>query len=387
MGNQLAIIEQQFRPLLPRMENAIPPQANLPVKRVMESILIACEREPKLFECTPVSMHRMAFTSCVTGLLLDGVTGQAFPIPFWSNKIGALEAQFISGYKGYQTIAGRSRYTLDSNLIYEGEEYGITLGTGGEAWVKPRFECRGPGKKFIGGFVVLSSHYAPPIVDAMSLDEILAIRDRAKRKSDSPWNNPLDFPEMAKKTLKRRGGKYCPNDILQMAIAVDDAVDQGRSAYIRPEDRAVMIDHVAEPLSPMQPPPAEPFSLNRPIPRTAQETRREAQERPEPTPAVDVGPEANAPQADARSQTAPQSDAKGKLYLLIREQDRVELDQAAWLAAYAAEVDRLYKARRGKTLNAFDQANKEHLDRYPELADEVRRINDMVRRSADGVAV
>src|SRR6185312_2271901 len=255
MAAELVVIENHFKPLVPRMAEAIPANANLPVKRVMQSIMIACEREYKLRECTAVSLQRAAFTACTLGLLCDGPTGQGFIIPYGS------EAQFVTGVKGYGTIAARSGFLLGGNAIYEGERYEIMLGTGGYAKVWPDFSKRQPDKtKIIAAYATLESKMFPPLVDAMGLDEIMRIKARSKTKrADTPWNT--DFVEMAKKTVNRRLSKSCPIDLLQLAVALDDAVDQGSPAYIRAEDQALIVDAEVHPVSATQPPPSEAFSL------------------------------------------------------------------------------------------------------------------------------
>lgn len=255
MANQLQIIESHFKPLVPRMEQAIPASANLPAKRIMQSVLIACEKNPDLMECTATSMQEAVFSACALGLLVDGITGQGYIVKY-GNK-----AQFQTGFKGYTTIAARSGFTLGADNVFVGEKYKIRLGTNGVAEVEPDFSIRGPNATLLASFAFMESKAFPSMVDAMSLDEIMAIRAISKtRRTDSPWNTA--FPEMAKKTVKRRLGKSAPIDILQRAIAIDDAADQGSHAYIRPDDQAVIIDdREAGPLTPMQPPPSEAFTL------------------------------------------------------------------------------------------------------------------------------
>ena len=255
MSGQLALVEKHLTALAPRMEMAIPRASNLPARQILQSVLIACEKAPALMECTAVSMQEAVFSACALGLLVDGMTGQGYLVKY-GDKV-----QFQTGFKGYGTIAARSGFMLGGDNIFQGEKYRVRLGTDGIAQVDPDFAIRGPNAKLIASFATLQSNAFPATVDAMSMDEILAIQRISKgKRDDAPWR--MHFNEMAKKTVKRRLGKCAPIDILQRAIALDDAADMGRSAYIRPEDQALMIDHEAQPLSPMQPPPAKEFSLD-----------------------------------------------------------------------------------------------------------------------------
>lgn len=257
MANDLAVIEANFRPLLPYMERALPPAAGIGADRIMQSIMIACEKTPKLMQCRLPTLQQAAFSACALGLLVDGTSGQGYLIPYGDT------AQFVTGWKGYSTIAARSRYVLGGDLIYEGEQNDVRLGSAGHAWVKPDWTIRGQkNAKIIAAFSTLESNYAPSLVAAMSLDEIMAIRARSKgaAKAGGPWDT--DFGQMAIKTAKRRNAKSCPLDVLQLAAALDDAVDMGQSAHIRPEDRALIVDQEAQPLSVMQPQPSEPLTLD-----------------------------------------------------------------------------------------------------------------------------
>lgn len=255
MSTSLVTIENHFKPLVPRMAEVIPASANLPAQRIMQSVLIACERAPKLMECTALSMQEAVFSACALGLLVDGITGQGYLVAYGT------KVQFQTGFKGYTTICARSGFTLGADNVFQGEKYKIRLGTHGIAEVEPDFSIRGPNAKLIASFAFMESNNFPSMVDAMSKDEIMAIRAITKTtRSDSPWNT--HFNEMAKKTVKRRLGKSAPVDILQRAIALDDAADRGQHAYIRPEDQALIIDEQeAGPLTVMQPPPSEAFSI------------------------------------------------------------------------------------------------------------------------------
>lgn len=259
MANDLAVIEAQFRPLVPRMDALVPAGAGIGGERIVQSIMLACEKTPKLLSCTRLSLQQAAFSACALGLLVDGVSGQGYIIPYGD------VAQFQIGVKGYTTIAGRSRFMLGGDVIYAGEKYDIRLGTSGYVHHTPDFAKRGNGNdqaKIIAAYATLESNFAPPLVLAIGLDEILAVRNRSPgaKKADSPWNN--FFGQMAIKTAKKRLAKSCPLDVLQLAGSLDDAADMGRTAYIRPEDRALIVDHEAQPLSPMQPQPDRPFTVD-----------------------------------------------------------------------------------------------------------------------------
>jgi recombination protein RecT len=259
MANDLVLVQEHLTALAPRMREIIPAASKLPAERVIQSFLISCEKNPKLYECTPISVQQAVFSACALGLLIDGITGQGYVIPY-----GGV-AQFQIGVKGYVTLAGRSHFMLNGQVIVEGERHAIKLGTAGSVTHEPNFQLRGNGndsKRVVAAYATLQSNFAPALVDAMGLDEILYIRSRSKgaAKSDSPWNN--FFNAMAIKTVAKRLAKWCPLDVLQTAGALDDAGDMGRHAFIRPEDGALIVDHEAQAITKLQPPTEREFTLD-----------------------------------------------------------------------------------------------------------------------------
>lgn len=437
MSNQLAIIENHFKPLVPRMAAAIPASANLPAQRIMQSVLIACERNPDLMDCTAVSMQEAVFSACALGLLVDGITGQGYIVKY-GNK-----AQFQTGFKGYGTIAARSGFTLGADNVFEGERYKIRLGTHGIAEVEPDFSIRGPNAKLIASFSFMESKAFPSMVDAMSLDEIIAIKNISKtRRTDSPWNT--HFNEMAKKTVKRRLGKSAPVDILQRAIALDDAADRGQHAYIRPEDQALIVNDVeAEPLSVMQPPPAEAFSVRDNVkfevimgdgitrdmgsldnwsrriwdrlekvddiaalnaftdrnkgtfeavaeryPRDVDGLRMKIRERIEelktaPSAQVDAQNASSPPPAQPAAQSKPETTSVMLELLDAPNVGRKFEDVGDFLRAYETTVTFLYTNGKSRELLEFDNLNRERIKDLG-LADKIGRINERVRVPAGG---
>jgi phage RecT family recombinase len=66
------------------------------------------------------------------GLEVDGVTGQAYLIPFKGR------AQLVVGYKGYNTLAARSGITITGAVVREGDEFDYQLGSAAFVRHKPK---------------------------------------------------------------------------------------------------------------------------------------------------------------------------------------------------------------------------------------------------------
>ena len=240
MSNALAILEKQFEPLAPRFAQVLP--ASLPVERLIRTVMVSVERLPKLMECDRQSLFNAAMSAAVLGLEVDGVTGQAFLIPF------AGKAQLVIGYKGYSTLAARSGYTVTGNTVREGDAFEYQLGTGAFVRHRPADSNKG---RITHAWACAECHDRPPIVCVLGIDDLLAVKEKSQgaKRSDSPWNDPaIGFPAMCEKTAKRRLARSMPLNVMQAAARMDEAFEeQGKASWLAPES-GVIIEGDASPL-------------------------------------------------------------------------------------------------------------------------------------------
>ena len=233
MANELAVLENQLTPLAPRFAQVLPP--NLPVERLMRTVMVSVERLPMLLDCDRQSLFNAAMSAACLGLEVDGVTGQAYLIPF-KNK-----AQLVVGYKGYNTLAARSGITVTGEVVRDGDSFDFDEG---EGWVKHKKKLGNTGR-IIAAWAKAASNNRPSVVKVLGIDELMAVKAKSPgaRRSDSPWNDPnIGFPAMCEKTAKRRLARSMPLNVMQLAARMDEAVDeQGVAAYITP-DKGIIID-------------------------------------------------------------------------------------------------------------------------------------------------
>jgi recombination protein RecT len=233
-NNALAVIERQLVTLGPRFEAVLP--ASLPASRLIQTIVVSCERSPKLLDCDRQSLFNAALSAAVLGLEVDGVSGQAFLIPF-KNR-----AQLVIGYRGFNTLAAKSGITITGACVKEGDTFDYELGTKAYLRHVPRLGNEG---RIIGAWACATAPGRTPIVSVLGIDELLAVKQRspAGARSDSPWNDPrVGFPAMCEKTAKRRLARSMPLNVMVQAAAMDEAVDErGKGAWIDP-DRGVVIE-------------------------------------------------------------------------------------------------------------------------------------------------
>lgn len=264
--NQLVVLEQQLQPLAPRFTEVL--SQAMPVERLIRTVVLSAERLPALLQCDRQSLFNAAMSAAVLGLEVDGVTGQAYLIPF-KNR-----AQLVIGYKGYNTMAARSGITITGAVVREGDEFDYELGSNGYVRHKPKL---GNSKqRIIGAWACATSNARPAVHAVMGIDELMAVKDKSPgaKRSDSPWNDPsIGFPAMCEKTVKRRLARSMPLNVMQLAARMDEAFDeQGQASWIDPRKTVVVEGEVIAPRDQRTPTAQEllsPATVDKPPANTA----------------------------------------------------------------------------------------------------------------------
>lgn len=245
MSNDLVLIENQLKPLAPHFQQVLGPL--MPADRLIRTVVVSVERLPALMQCDRQSLFNAAMSAAVLGLEVDGVTGQAYLIPF-KNK-----AQLVIGYKGFNTMAARSGITITGAVVREGDSFDPDYDRG-LANHRPKLgdESR---RRIVAAWARASANNRPAVLKVLSIDELLAIKAKSPgaKRQDSPWNDPqIGFPAMCEKSVKRRLARDLPLNVMQLAARMDEAVDeQGRPAHILPE-RGVVIEGEFSPVAPRE---------------------------------------------------------------------------------------------------------------------------------------
>ncbi len=180
-------------------------------KRFLSTVMLACERNPRMMDF-PVGQHvQWASASAVLGLEPDGVTGQAFPIPFGGRDP---KVQLVIGYKGFNTMAGRAGITINSGVIREGDEFDPVLQPGKPFAVRQAFGQRARANMLGAWAQAQMPNGAFGATVLLDMSEILAVKAKSPgaRKKSSPWNDAsVGMPAMAQKTAVRRLQRTLPS--------------------------------------------------------------------------------------------------------------------------------------------------------------------------------
>lgn len=232
MASELVLFENTLRPLTPHFEQAL--AGAIPVERLMRSIMVSVERNPRLLEANRQSLLNASMSAACLALEVDGVTGQAFFVPFKG------QAQLIIGYKGMNTLAARSGFTVQGEVVRDGDAFDYELGDKGFVRHKPKLV--GTDRPIIAAWATASANNRPSIISVLSYDDILDIRKKSPgaSRSDSPWNDSkIGFPAMASKSAKRRLSRAMPLNAdprFHLAAAMEEAVEErGKTSWIDPQ--------------------------------------------------------------------------------------------------------------------------------------------------------
>lgn len=198
--------------------------------RFLSGVVSAVQRNPKLLECTPVSVINSFMTMAQLELMPSDVSGEAYVIPYNNKKKEGnqwrtvMEAQFQLGYQGLVTLFYRAgARSIVSEIVRDNDKFEYVNGNVTHA---PDIfsDDRGDAK---GAYCIVELHSGSKISKVMSKKEILGIGEKFSKsfKGDfTPWNESQD-PQlwMWRKTVLKQLAKLVPkNERLVQAIAEDN---------------------------------------------------------------------------------------------------------------------------------------------------------------------
>lgn len=208
----LANGEPTFKALLESKIDAIRAVASkaLDATQLIKMVGLAASRNPRIAQCTPMSVLNAVMTCAELNLYPSATLGTAYFVPYQNRKNRdkpVYECQLIVGYRGMCTLARRSGeiVSIQAEVVREGDEFELEYGLSPIFRHKPKGDTSKPVLK-VWALAMLKGGGHQMVV--MSRDEIEAVRDRSRAANDGPW--VTDPVEMAKKTAIRRLCKLLP---------------------------------------------------------------------------------------------------------------------------------------------------------------------------------
>jgi len=205
----------------PQLAMAVP--KHLDPDRLLRIAMTSIQKVPRLLECDTKSLLGSVMEAAQLGLVLDGVLGYAYLVPY-RTKRGTI-AQMQVGYRGFIDLAYRSGRvsTLYAQNIREGDKYDYAEGLDRVLVHTPARDNDGP---IIATYAVVKYKDGASDFEFMWKADIDKIRNSSKASDDGPW--VTHYPEMAKKTAIRKLAKRLPlSTDFQRAAVLDDYADNG----------------------------------------------------------------------------------------------------------------------------------------------------------------
>lgn len=192
----------------PEIERALPAHLKGNAESFARALVTVIKQTPKLAACDPYTVLGGLMQASSLGLEF-GPLGHCYLVPF-KNKSGAMEAQFIVGYKGKIDLAWRSGklISIGARTVREGDEFDFDYGLVDALHHKPDLRNESGGAfawymtaKFVGGghhFVVLGK----------SGVEEHRKHSKSKDSPYSPWKT--NYNSMACKSTIHEAGPFIP---------------------------------------------------------------------------------------------------------------------------------------------------------------------------------
>jgi recombination protein RecT len=201
-------LQQQVSKALPKGEDAT---------RFMRCVVTACNKNPKLWDCTPASVASVILQAAQWGLMPDG--HHAHLIPYGN------DATLQFDYKGILALVMRSGEVahIHADIVCQNDKYRFNLGKV-EEHVVDLSKDRGEAYAV---YAMVRFKDGETAAIQMSKAEVEAIRKASRSGASGPW---ATYPmEMWKKTAFKRLAKWLPRlprDV-QEAIHKDNEAEYG----------------------------------------------------------------------------------------------------------------------------------------------------------------
>lgn len=226
----LAKYQGQIEAVLPK---------HLTPTRVLKMIVGAINKNPKLLNCTPMSVINAVLTASQMGLEIG--PGSCYLVPFGK------DCTLLVDYRGKIDMALRSGKVIDIDLevVFSKEKFRIYRDENGRKRLEHEtmtFKEGADGEHLpitekdrgipIGAYALAVLKDGPPKIVFMPAIDIDAIKRRSRAANDGPW--VTDPMEMWKKTVCHRICKTLPMsaekfDQMRMSQEVDDRFEMGES--------------------------------------------------------------------------------------------------------------------------------------------------------------
>lgn len=214
-------------------------------RRLIAQMLLAANKDPKIYNCTKSSIAQCIFTLADFALSPLPELAEAYLIPYGN------DLQVNIGYRGMMKMIverGHGIADMDASVVRENDTFSYRLGLNpGITHEVPRGER---GKlTHVYAVALFRTGYKKFVV--MDLEEVEAVRAKSKAKNSFGWTEFYD--QMARAKVVRRLAKFLPleNGIAALVLDEENAESHAydRAPYVKPPDRKGGVEALAAQLS------------------------------------------------------------------------------------------------------------------------------------------
>lgn len=211
------------------------PEGTVTPERMLSVYMMGLSRNPKLLQCTELSLMKAFMLSAELGLEFGSDSlALAYIVPYNNTKTGKTEATFMPSYRGLRELSHRTGKVLQTyaKAVYTKEietgRFRYEEGTSPSIHHEPILMGEQGG--LVGYYAVAKLSNGATQIEFMRLDEVEKIRASSKAKNSGPWVQWFD--EMGKKSVLKRLFKSLPysSDVAR-AVDIDTAVETGEAQY------------------------------------------------------------------------------------------------------------------------------------------------------------
>lgn len=183
------------------IRNQITPQ------RFIRLVFGAFRKNPKLIECTDISIVSALMDCAAIGLEPNTPLGEAWIIPYRNKRSGVVECQLQIGYQGYLRLLYDSGHIRDvtAKEVCANDKFIYEEGTTKSVLHVCATSGRGP---VLGYYAIIRTTDGGEYIEYMTTDEIAQTEARSKSRDEGPWQTDRDM--MARKTVLKKCMKYAP---------------------------------------------------------------------------------------------------------------------------------------------------------------------------------
>ncbi|CAB4156375.1 RecT Recombinational DNA repair protein (RecE pathway) [uncultured Caudovirales phage] len=206
--------------------------ANILPDKFKAMMIMAVSNNPKLMECTPMSLTRATTDAAELGLSLNPNLKECDILPVWGPKGSVAQCRPRAG--GLMKLARQTGEIADiyAHEVYENDTFEVEYGLEKKLIHKPASGDRG---NITYGYVVWVSkdgNKGFEVVDKKRIDRAKGASEgykafKAGNIKSTPW--VTDEGEMVRKTAVRAGSKYMPmsseSDAFRRAMQIENEID------------------------------------------------------------------------------------------------------------------------------------------------------------------